>query len=126
MGYRVRCGALHHCRNIQTIINGFINWAPVSDAYPVGFFPRIVSVLASGANFIQFMGPEIIAFITTILIFLIIVYVESTRIEIPLAHAQVRGARARFPVKLIYASVLPMILVQGPPGKYPDGRVVPV
>ena len=45
-------------------------------------------------------------------IFLIIVYVESTRIEIPLAHAQVRGARARFPVKLIYASVLPMILVR--------------
>jgi preprotein translocase subunit SecY len=40
------------------------------------------------------------------------VYVESTRIEIPLAHAQVRGARARFPVKLIYASVLPMILVR--------------
>jgi preprotein translocase subunit SecY len=38
--------------------------------------------------------------------------VESTRIEIPLAHAQVRGARARFPVKLIYASVLPMILVR--------------
>ena len=84
----------------------------MNDAYPVGFFPRIVSVLVSGANFIQFMGPEIIAFITTIVIFLIIVYVESTRIEIPLAHAQVRGARARFPVKLIYASVLPMILVR--------------
>jgi preprotein translocase subunit SecY len=96
----------------EAIINGFINWAPVNDAYPVGFFPRIVAVLVNGANFIQFMGPEIIAFITTIVIFLVIVYVESTRIEIPLAHAQVRGARARFPVKLIYASVLPMILVR--------------
>jgi len=41
-----------------------------------------------------------------------VVYVESTRIEIPLAHAAVRGARGRFPVKLIYASVLPMILVR--------------
>jgi preprotein translocase subunit SecY len=96
----------------EAIINGFINWAPVNDLYPVGFFPRIVAVLASGANFIQYMGPELIAFITTIVIFLVIVYVESTRIEIPLAHAQVRGARARFPVKLIYASVLPMILVR--------------
>lgn len=96
----------------EALVNGFINWAPVSDAYPVGFFPRIVTVIASGANFIQFMGPEVIAFITTIVIFLVIVYVESTRIEIPLAHAQVRGARARFPVKLIYASVLPMILVR--------------
>jgi len=34
------------------------------------------------------------------------------RIEIPLAHTSVRGARGKFPVKLIYASVLPMILVR--------------
>jgi preprotein translocase subunit SecY len=40
------------------------------------------------------------------------VLVESTRIEIPLAHSGVRGARGRFPVKLIYSSVLPMILVR--------------
>lgn len=96
----------------QAIINGFINWAPVSDPYPVGFFPRIVAVIVDGANFLQYMSTDLIAFITTVAIFLIIVYVESTRIEIPLAHAQVRGARARFPVKLIYASVLPMILVR--------------
>jgi len=96
----------------QAIINGFINWAPVSDQYPVGFFPRLAAVILDGANFLQYMGTDLIAFVTTIGIFLVIVYVESTRIEIPLAHAQVRGARARFPVKLIYASVLPMILVR--------------
>ena len=96
----------------QAIVNGFINWTPVSDPYPVGFFPRLVAVVLDGANFIQYFGTELLAFVTTIGIFLIIVYVESTRIEIPLAHAQVRGARARFPVKLIYASVLPMILVR--------------
>ncbi len=96
----------------QAIVNGFINWTPLSDPYPVGFFPRLVAVVISGANFIQYFGAELLAFVTTIAIFLIIVYVESTRIEIPLAHAQVRGARARFPVKLIYASVLPMILVR--------------
>jgi len=96
----------------QAIVNGFINWTPVSDPYPVGFFPRLVAVVLDGANFIQYFGAELLAFVTTIAIFLIIVYVESTRIEIPLAHAQVRGARARFPVKLIYASVLPMILVR--------------
>jgi preprotein translocase subunit SecY len=96
----------------EAIVSGFINWAPLNDAYPVGFFPRLVAVAISGANFMQYMGPELLALVTTIVIFLIIVYVESTRIEIPLAHAQVRGARARFPVKLIYASVLPMILVR--------------
>jgi len=96
----------------QALVNGFVNWLPVSDAYPVGFFPRLFAVLLDGANFIQYFGKDLLAFATTIIIFLVIVYVESTRIEIPLAHAQVRGARARFPVKLIYASVLPMILVR--------------
>jgi len=96
----------------QALINGFINWSPLNDQYPVGFFPRLVAVIADGANFLQYMGIAMLALIATVAIFLIIVYVESTRIEIPLAHAQVRGARARFPVKLIYASVLPMILVR--------------
>jgi preprotein translocase subunit SecY len=96
----------------EAIVNGFINWTPVSDPYPVGFIPRLFAVLIDGANFIQYFGLNLLAFISTVTIFLIIVYVESTRIEIPLAHAQVRGARARFPVKLIYASVLPMILVR--------------
>ncbi|MFW6018450.1 MAG: preprotein translocase subunit SecY, partial [Halapricum sp.] len=53
----------------------------------------------------------ILAIITTIMIFVIVVYAESVRVEIPLSHARVKGARGRFPVKLIYASVLPMILV---------------
>ena len=95
----------------QALVNGFINWAPVTDQYPVGFFPRLIQIAIDGGNFLQYFGTDLLAFVTTIAIFLIIVYVESTRIEIPLAHAQIRGARARFPVKLIYASVLPMILV---------------
>jgi preprotein translocase subunit SecY len=96
----------------EGLINGFLNWMPVSDPYPVGFFPRLVAVIADGADFLLYFGTDLLAFVTTIAIFLIIVYVESTRIEIPLAHTAVRGARARFPVKLIYASVLPMILVR--------------
>jgi len=96
----------------QALVNGFIQWAAVADPYPVGFFPRLVAIGLDGASYITYFGRDMLAFVTTIAIFLIIVYVESTRIEIPLAHAQVRGARARFPVKLIYASVLPMILVR--------------
>ncbi len=96
----------------QGLVNGFLNWMPVSDPYPVGFFPRLIAIGVSGGSYVQYFGPDLLAFVTTIAIFLVIVYVESTRIEIPLAHAQVRGSRSRFPVKLIYASVLPMILVR--------------
>src|SRR6056297_2236271 len=57
-------------------------------------------------------GGRLLALVTTVLIFSIVVYAESVRVEIPLSNARVKGARGRFPVKLIYASVLPMILVR--------------
>src|SRR5438093_571313 len=47
----------------------------------------------------------------TIVIFFIVAYVESTRIELPLAHGQARGARGRYPIRLMYASNIPVILV---------------
>jgi preprotein translocase subunit SecY len=55
---------------------------------------------------------QIIPVLTTIGIFVVVVYAESVRVEIPLSNARVKGARGRYPVKLIYASVLPMILVR--------------
>ena len=96
----------------QGLVNGFLNWQTGTDPFPIGFFPRLIAIGTSGASFLEYFGTDILALITTIVIFMVIVYVESTRIEIPLAHSAVRGARARFPVKLIYASVLPMILVR--------------
>ncbi len=89
-----------------------------------GFFPTWVNIalgregptgsLASGSglDFLIFGDGQILALITTVLIFAIVVYAESVRVEIPLSHSRVKGARGRFPVKLIYASVLPMILVR--------------
>jgi len=96
----------------QGLVNGFLNWQTGTDPFPIGFFPRLFAIGTSGANFLEYFGTDMLALVTTVVIFMIIVYVESTRIEIPLAHTAVRGARARFPVKLIYASVLPMILVR--------------
>lgn len=96
----------------EGLINGFFNWFEVSDNFAAGFFPRLFGVIGSQENFFQYFGLELLALCTTVGLFFLIVYVESTRIEIPLAHANVRGARSRFPVKLVYASVLPMILVR--------------
>ncbi len=55
---------------------------------------------------------RLLAVFTTLFIFGLVVYAESTRVEIPLSHAKVKGARGRFPVKLVYASVMPMIFVR--------------
>jgi preprotein translocase subunit SecY len=107
----------------QSIITGMINWLPDSTGYSIGIIPRWIQhisrgdlglMFSSGDNILNYVliGGGILALLTTILIFAIVVYVESVRIEIPLSHTSVRGARGKFPVKLIYASVLPMILVR--------------
>jgi len=79
-----------------------------SGAYDPGF------ALTSGDGFWFLMtyGGQILFVLTTVLIFAIVVYAESVRVEVPLSHSRVKGARGRYPVKLIYASVLPLIFVR--------------
>jgi preprotein translocase subunit SecY len=67
---------------------------------------------AQGIQDLLLQPGSLLAILTTLLIFVVVVYAESVRVEIPLSNARVKGARGRYPVKLIYASVLPMILVR--------------
>ncbi|MCD1293490.1 preprotein translocase subunit SecY [Methanocella sp. CWC-04] len=122
----------------QALISGIFNWNPPfigkpiglniaelggRDNLPIGFLFKwqylltdpsigLNYLLTSNGLLLMLTRGEILALFATVIIFLLVVYVESTRIEIPLAHSSVRGARGKFPVKLIYASVLPMILVR--------------
>lgn len=66
----------------------------------------------SGLETLILADGGILPIFTTLLIFGIVVAAESTKIEIPLSRQNVSTARADFPIKLIYASVLPMILVR--------------
>ena len=88
---------------------------------PVGTIPKIIYVLfhvsagqMSGSGFESLMlgNPNsVVALAGTVAIFLIVAWTESTRIELPLAHETAKGARGRYPIKLIYASNIPVILV---------------
>ncbi len=107
----------------QQIVTGLFSWVKdPTTGIPAGFLPKWIFFLTTdnlgidlfsgdGLLFMLIQGG-ILALLSTFIIFMLVVYVESTRIEIPLAHSAVRGARGKFPVKLIYASVLPMILVR--------------
>lgn len=104
----------------EQLINGIINWRPDETGIPVGLIPKWIYIFQSGAldlatmDGISYMliSGGVLGLISTIAIFMFVVYAESTRIEIPLSYSGVKGARGKFPVKLIYASVLPMILVR--------------
>ena len=51
----------------------------------------------------------LIPYIITILVFLIVVYAEGIHIDIPIALSFGRGAGGRYPIKLLYLNVIPVI-----------------
>ncbi|MCK5043543.1 preprotein translocase subunit SecY [Candidatus Pacearchaeota archaeon] len=67
---------------IQSIIN----------KYPIEFFSALGAIVA------------------TAVIFLIIVWVQSLKVEIPLSYGRVRGYTVKWPLSFFYASVIPVIL----------------
>jgi protein transport protein SEC61 subunit alpha len=53
--------------------------------------------------------PSLIGFIATIATFLIIIYLNGYRIELPMSYAGYKGFRSKYPIKLLYVSNLPVI-----------------
>ncbi len=111
----------------QAIFTGVISWIPAHPQDPMsinnppsGTIPKTIYILthSSAAQLyggriesILFAPPNpIIALIGTTIIFLLVAYVESVKIELPLAHERARGARGRYPIKLMYSSNIPVIL----------------
>jgi len=105
----------------QGIFQGTFNWEPYQNGIPGGTIPKTIHLIQhssasqlSGGQLetILIKNPNpVIALVATIVIFLIVAYVQATRVELPLSHGRARGARGRYPLKLIYSSVLPVILV---------------
>jgi preprotein translocase SecY subunit len=53
--------------------------------------------------------PSMLGFITTVVVFVIVIYMEGVRVELPISHANYRGFRGKYPIKLLYVSNLPVI-----------------
>lgn len=112
----------------QALFTGALNWNPVDMSAamsvsnpPAGTIPRALyyvftmspQEMAQGGYESIFLGQPnpMIALVGTLVIFCVVAYLESTRIELPLAHGNARGARGRYPIKLMYASNIPVILM---------------
>ncbi|MFX1515004.1 MAG: preprotein translocase subunit SecY [Promethearchaeota archaeon] len=73
---------------------------------------------AIGALFFRYSPVEnvnlpslsLLSVIATIVVFIIVIYFESMRIEIPISYAQYKGIRSTYPIKLLYVSNIPVIL----------------
>ncbi len=107
----------------QGIFTGIFNWQTegIEGDVPPGTIPKTIHMLrhnsaqelvSGGVETLLIRQPNpILALLTTIILFLIVAYVQGSRIELPVSHGRARGARGRYPIKLVYSSVLPVILV---------------
>ncbi len=112
----------------QQIIQGTLNWVPQNPSAaitasnpPSGTIPKTfwflthynASQMAGGGwEEVILRAPNpVVALVGTAAIFFLVAWTESTRIELPLSHAEARGARGRYPLRLIYASNIPVILM---------------
>jgi preprotein translocase subunit SecY len=87
---------------------GFLG--PANQVQAVGAFPAL---------FVSFFGsvPDVTGglkaaatIIATVIIFLIIVWAQSLKIEIPLSYDRLRGYNVKWPLAFFYASNIPVIL----------------
>ncbi|MBO4764052.1 MAG: preprotein translocase subunit SecY, partial [Candidatus Methanomethylophilaceae archaeon] len=112
----------------QQLFTGTFNWYAYDSTAemslsnpPAGAIPKALYVVthctpaqmsSQGYDIIFLQQPNpMIALIGTLAILLLVAYLESTRIELPLSHGGARGARGKYPIKLMYASNIPVILM---------------
>ncbi len=54
--------------------------------------------------------PNVSNLIATVLIFLIVIYFQGWRVDLPVKYAKYRGQQGKYPIKLFYTSNMPIIL----------------
>ena len=89
---------------------------------PSGTLPMIFYMFreATNAEMISSNGFEqillthvnpVAALFSSVVVFLVVAYAESSKLELPLTHGKVRGHRGKYPIRLVYASNIPVILM---------------
>ncbi len=83
--------------------------SPTNPNISTGAIPALFQSLAAGDPMTAAL--MIAALVSTILVFLIAVYSQAMKIEIPLSFGRIRGHGIRWPLNFIYTSNIPVILV---------------
>ncbi|HRZ19263.1 MAG: preprotein translocase subunit SecY [Candidatus Methanofastidiosum sp.] len=98
----------------QTLLWEALSFAksPINPDEFIGAIPAFIKSFIAGQPVWVRGGilPDITQVFFTIVVFLIVVYAEGMRLEIPLSYGKFRGARGRYPIKFLYASNIPVIL----------------
>ncbi|MFH1359043.1 MAG: preprotein translocase subunit SecY [archaeon] len=103
---------------VSLFIAAGVGWRLITASFgflgPEGSFQasgKIISLIASlmiGDS--QGMLLALTAIVATVILFLIVVWAQSLKIEIPLSYDRLRGYSMKWPLQFFYASVIPVIL----------------
>ena len=98
----------------QSIFVQSFNWLPgpaglEGITYSAGAIPALFQALAAGDP--TTAGIKIAALVSTVAVFMLVVYIQAMKVEIPLSFGRIRGQGIRWPLSFIYTSNIPVILV---------------
>ncbi|MFH1848724.1 MAG: preprotein translocase subunit SecY [archaeon] len=83
--------------------------SPTDPSMPTGAIPALFRALSNGDPVTAGLMMGIV--LSTIVVFMMAVYGQAMKIEIPLSFGRVRGYGIRWPLSFIYTSNIPVILV---------------
>ena len=81
----------------------------------IGFIPAVLSSFLTntlGSIVVrEIKYPSLLTFSLTIVMILVLIYIEGIRVELPITSIKYRGFQGVYPIKLLYVSNIPVILV---------------
>ena len=88
-----------------------LNWlpSPTNPDIPAGALPAVIKALSLGD--LQTVEIELSVLIATLVVFIVAVYTQAMKVEIPLSFGRIRGQGMRWPLNFFYTSNIPVILV---------------
>ncbi|MBI2664731.1 preprotein translocase subunit SecY [Candidatus Woesearchaeota archaeon] len=84
------------------------NLAFISGEAPIGALLSVFYFLAAGD--LREVAYNLTAILATALVFVIVVYAQAMKVEVPLSFGRIRGHGIRWPLAFIYTSNIPVIL----------------
>jgi len=67
-------------------------------------------VLALREAFYRSHAPNLTNLLATVIVFLVVIYFQGFRVDLPVKYQKVRGQQGSYPIKLFYTSNIPIIL----------------
>jgi preprotein translocase subunit SecY len=93
---------------VTCVPGNFASCLPAGGNQPAGLFWRFLSNIFVGNSYEALLN--LLPILTTVLVFLLVIYAQDIRIDIPLTFSALRGFGRTWSLKLFYTSNIPVIL----------------